>query len=475
MIPSVSVRLLLSQSDERLVGYARAGHERAFEALVQRYRRQLLAYCRRLLLSEQRAEDALQQALLQAWVALRNGNEVSEPRAWLYRIVHNAAVQTLRVSRYDYCQLSESLSGADAPQADLERRIAVREALAGLAALPEMQREALLRTAIEGHTHQQAAADLGLSEPALRGLVYRARASLRAAAGAIVPPPLLSWALEAGTRGTPVLERAAGIGAGGGSAGLAGLLLKGGAVAVTAGALAGGIVANHERHAIDRHPRTAKPDTADSKQLTTAGAVQPVAFTRLDDFRATSHPRSASSGSASSPKNEARRNRPKRVYAPPTTRPRAAADNPPTPIADRPAPQADDRPRHDYRGAESENDGGNGDGHSSSSGISRENGGQRDRQPNANNGGEGTEPSHEGSRATRGGGGGAQSKTSAGPRTSRTGQNGSGNGSRGNNRDGKDSSTRRGRYEPQSGNRGGGANGREDRETTTASSQQQSR
>jgi RNA polymerase sigma factor (sigma-70 family) len=254
MSPSVSVRLLLTQSDSRLLAYAHAGHERAFEALVQRYRRPLLGYCRRLLLSDERAEDALQQALLQAWLALRAGTEVADFKPWLFRIVHNAALNALRVSGYDYCKLNESLSGANAPQEDLDRRIAVREALAGLAALPEMQREALLRTAVEGGSHQQVARELGLSENALRGLVYRARATLRAAAGAIVPPPLVSWALSAGGRGAPVIDRLAELGAGGGSAGVAGLLMKGGAVAVTASVMAGGIAAVHHHPTLaDRH------------------------------------------------------------------------------------------------------------------------------------------------------------------------------------------------------------------------------
>ncbi len=265
MSPAVSVRLLLTQSDARLVAFARSGHERAFEALLQRYRRPLHNYCRRLLLSDERAEDALQQALLQAWLALRAGTEVGDVKPWLYRIVHNAAVNALRVSGYDYCKLNESLTGAGAPQEDLDRRIAVREALAGLAALPEMQREALLRTAVEGRTHQQVARDLGLSENALRGLVYRARSTLRAAAGAITPSPLVSWALGA-TRGTPVVERLAELGAGGGSAGLAGLLMKGGAVAVTASVLAGGIVTGH-RH----HPKaTAKRTAAHASRSTVA-------------------------------------------------------------------------------------------------------------------------------------------------------------------------------------------------------------
>jgi RNA polymerase sigma-70 factor (ECF subfamily) len=198
-----------------------------------------------LLLSEERAEDALQQALLQAWLALSAGTEVSDVKPWLYRIVHNSALNVLRLSGYDYSQLNESLSGADAPQADLDRRIAVREALAGLAALPEMQREALLRTAVEGRTHQQVARELGLSENALRGLVYRARSALRTSLGALVPPPVVSWALGTGGRGAPVMERLSELAAGGGSAGVAGLLMKGGAVAMTASVLAGGIATMH--------------------------------------------------------------------------------------------------------------------------------------------------------------------------------------------------------------------------------------
>jgi len=240
MSPSVSARLLLTQSDARLVAFARAGHERAFEALVRRYRGPLLGYCRRLLLSQERAEDALQHALMQAWLALRAGTEVQNAKAWLYRIVHNSALNALRVSGYDYCTLSESLTGAGAPQEDLDRRIAVREALAGLAALPQMQREALLRTAVEGSSHRETARELGLSEPALRGLVYRARAALRASAGAIVPAPLLSWALNSGA-GAPAGASLADMGVGTGSAGVAGLLMKGGAMAVTAGVLAGSI------------------------------------------------------------------------------------------------------------------------------------------------------------------------------------------------------------------------------------------
>jgi RNA polymerase sigma factor (sigma-70 family) len=273
--PSVSVRLLLTQSDARLVELAREGHERAFEALVQRYRRPLLAYCRRLLLRDERAEDALQQGLLQAWLALQDGRAVREAKPWLYRIVHNCALNALRVSGYDYNTLSESLRGADAPEHDLDRRIAVRQTLAGLAALPELQREALMRTALDGHSHEQVARALGLSEGALRGLVYRARVTLRAAATALTPPPVVSWALAHRTwMSAPLIARVAEAGAGGGSVGLGGALLKGGTIAVTAGALAGGIVAT--RHAATHHhPRPASNPSSRQVLLAQANGALP--------------------------------------------------------------------------------------------------------------------------------------------------------------------------------------------------------
>ena len=102
-----------------------------------------------------------------------------------------------------------------------------------------MQREVILRTAVEGSSHEEVAHSLGLSDHAVRGLVYRARATLRAAATAITPIPLLTWAGSRGAPGAPLSQRLAELTAGG-SAGVGGMLLKGGAIAVTAGALATG-------------------------------------------------------------------------------------------------------------------------------------------------------------------------------------------------------------------------------------------
>src|SRR3954452_8849744 len=121
MSPSLSTAILRTQSDERLAELAREGHERAFEALVERYRRPLLRHVRRVL-PESRAEDALQQTFLNAWRALEKGADVREPKAWLYRVAQNAALNTLRMSGYDYDELRDSLHApGDGPADDHER------------------------------------------------------------------------------------------------------------------------------------------------------------------------------------------------------------------------------------------------------------------------------------------------------------------------------------------------------------------
>ena len=249
-MPSPSVALLRTQSDDRLARLAATGHERAFEAIVERYRRQLLRHARRYL-SDARAEDAVQQALVAAWTALRRGDEVRDLRPWLHRIAHNSALNALRAPGYDYDELRATLEGSGGPAELAERRAVVRGTLAGLAALPERQRQALLQIAVEGRSQDEVAEQLGLSQGAVRQLVHRARTALRAAATALVPLPLATWLATAGGGRGDVAARVAELVAGaGGSAALA----KAGAVAVIAGGAVAGPAVVHDVSDRERQP-----------------------------------------------------------------------------------------------------------------------------------------------------------------------------------------------------------------------------
>lgn len=259
MSPRVSTRLLARQSDPRLLELLSQGHERAFEAIVLRYRGELLSYCHRLGLSDGRAEDALQHALLKAWLALQGGTEVRELRAWLYRIVHNTAVNVMRSSPEERAlDLDAALiDAATASEPELERTTAAREALAHVAALPPMQRRAMLLSAVEGRSHEEVASALGITDVAVRGLLYRARVTLRAAAAAFTPTPLIGWLSQATSRLATTAGGLAGVSAGGGAPDLGGVLLKGAAVVSTAALAAGAVLGPLSGHPAKSHPAPA--------------------------------------------------------------------------------------------------------------------------------------------------------------------------------------------------------------------------
>ncbi len=253
MAPLLSTPLLLrTQSDRRLVTLASDGHDRAFEVIVERYRRPLQRYLRRLL-SEGLAEDVLQATFVRAWQALGAGTEVRDLRPWLYRIAHNQALNTLRAAGAALPAATEDFPAVSL-EAHVERREELRETLDGIQALPERQRAALLAVAVADRPHADVAAELGMSDGALRQLLLRARTTLRAAASALTPYPLVTW-LAGGQEVSAA--RVAEVAAGAGGAGVA---IKAGAAMLAAGALVAGGPALRGDHAPAR--AKAAPESA---------------------------------------------------------------------------------------------------------------------------------------------------------------------------------------------------------------------
>ena len=81
--------------------------ETAYRRLVEPYRVELHAHCYRMLGSAQDAEDALQEALTNAWRALPRFEGRSSLRSWLYKIATNACLKLIerrptRVLPIDY-------------------------------------------------------------------------------------------------------------------------------------------------------------------------------------------------------------------------------------------------------------------------------------------------------------------------------------------------------------------------------------
>ncbi len=279
--------LLRLQSDERLADLAANGHEAAFDAIVDRYRTPLTRYCAGIV-GPSRAEDAAQQALINAHDALQRTDEVRHLRSWLYRIAHNAALNVLRAVRDDVSLDAASGAAAvaeDGPAAAFERNERFRATVDALRELPERQRAALVLRELEGRSHEEIAETLGVTKGSARQHLMRARIAVRTAVTAITPYPLIVRLAEMLASPGSAGWTDAAVGAGAGAT-----LAKLTAGVAATGALVGGAVGT-ERVVHHRH------SGQDAAQRSSGG---PAAKPRLVKARAVSLPATGTAGSTGS-------------------------------------------------------------------------------------------------------------------------------------------------------------------------------
>src|SRR4051812_29444046 len=177
---SLAGPLLRLRSDDQLVALFRAGHDEAFGTIHDRYRQRVCAYARQMLGgSGSDAEDVLQDVFLRAYHALRADGRPLALRAWLYRVAHNRCIDQLRrpaPAAEDIYDINRGV--ASDPLAEAERREDLRRLIADVRALPEQQRSALLMREMEGLSYNELADALGVTIPAIKSLLVRARVGL---------------------------------------------------------------------------------------------------------------------------------------------------------------------------------------------------------------------------------------------------------------------------------------------------------
>ena len=177
---SLAGPLLRLRSDDQLLALFRAGHDEAFGIIHDRYRPRLFAYARQMLSgSRSDAEDVLQDVFLRAYHALRADRRPIALRAWLYRVAHNRCIDQIRRPTPPPEDVYELNRGVPSdPMAEAERREDLRRLIADVRALPDQQRSALLMREMEGLSYNDLAEALGVTVPAIKSLLVRARVGL---------------------------------------------------------------------------------------------------------------------------------------------------------------------------------------------------------------------------------------------------------------------------------------------------------
>ena len=127
----------------------------------------------------QDAEDALQDIFVRAYAGLRANHRELALRAWLYRVAHNRCIDELRRPSPPPPEVLELLrSPVHDPIDEADRRESLRRLIADVRRLPEQQRSALLMRELGGMSYADMAGALGVTVPAVKSLLVRARLAL---------------------------------------------------------------------------------------------------------------------------------------------------------------------------------------------------------------------------------------------------------------------------------------------------------
>ncbi|MEO6338759.1 MAG: RNA polymerase sigma factor [Caulobacteraceae bacterium] len=178
-------------SDAALASRAAEGDERAFAVLVRRHKESLYRLLRRYTGDRDEAYEAAHEAFIAAWTKIGRYDSTRPFGAWLRTIAVNKARD--RVRRTAFRRLFFGAKALeDTPEAmarhdlsaDPDQAAATAQDMAALdraiAALPAPLKEALLLTAFDGLSQQEAGAILNVSAKTVETRAYRARKQLAA-------------------------------------------------------------------------------------------------------------------------------------------------------------------------------------------------------------------------------------------------------------------------------------------------------
>lgn len=178
---------LHSDPDIALMLALQAGEESALGALLERNGRSVLNLAYRYLHDRAAAEDVLQESFLKLYQARERYRPEAKFRTYLLRIATNLCISRLRKKRVGSLDAAgEDEVGHDpvddeapAPQRGLLEGELHERVRAAVDQLPERQRLAILLNKFEGLDYKETAAQLGLSVPATKSLLHRARMTLK--------------------------------------------------------------------------------------------------------------------------------------------------------------------------------------------------------------------------------------------------------------------------------------------------------
>jgi RNA polymerase sigma-70 factor, ECF subfamily len=146
-----------------------------FETLYRRHVGQVYGLCLRLTGDPALAEDYTQECFIAAWRALPGFEGRSRLSTWLHRIAVNTVLAHRKRRPADALRVAGSLDDAALAMPDHSGTAGTHDVETALARLPQGARDVLVLVGVYGHSHEEAAAMLGIAAGTSKAQLHRGR------------------------------------------------------------------------------------------------------------------------------------------------------------------------------------------------------------------------------------------------------------------------------------------------------------
>ena len=179
------------KSDTELIKEFKAGNQRSFEELIQRYSAKAFSLISRLTRDQEDSEEVLQDVFVTVYRKIDGFEGKASFSSWFYRITVNAAFMKLRKRKQDRTiaiedavpdfRNSMQLRCSELTEADViaERQQLIDALEDAIAKLPDEYRPVFILRDIDGMTSREVSKILDLSVPAVKSRLHRSRLMLR--------------------------------------------------------------------------------------------------------------------------------------------------------------------------------------------------------------------------------------------------------------------------------------------------------
>ena len=173
--------MAFENQDQILIDRCLAGDSRAFNDLINRYKRQVFSIIFRLVHNQSDAEDIAQNTFIKAYKSFASYDPSYPFLTWLFKIAHNSAIDFLRAQKPDSLSIHDEENPLDIEdtQISLEEKIeaASQQELIDkvLGTLPPLYREILILRHQQELSYEEIAETLDIPVGTVKIRLFRAR------------------------------------------------------------------------------------------------------------------------------------------------------------------------------------------------------------------------------------------------------------------------------------------------------------